>query len=74
MISVKTDDIPAIVIGIRTLANGYKDYDDGGESGYNTSYSYFVPNQYLEAVLVSTNLRRNPFYVLLDEIHERVKV
>lgn len=69
--SVSTDTKAAIIIGKRTLVNGTREYETPDwESSTKGSY-YFDANDYIEAILVSTDMRTKPFYILLDKIHER---
>lgn len=55
------DPRPGIVIGKRTLANGYLHYD------YDTGAT-FEPDEHLTAYVVAYDLHRNPVYVLPEHI------
>ena len=61
---VTPDPAEAIVIGIRTLANGETEWL--GEGGL-----LFVASDRFEAYLVATDLRSAPFYVLAEHITSR---
>jgi hypothetical protein len=58
----KQDLVPckAIVVGIRTLFNGHKHYEQ--DEGY---YFVFDFKSHFQAVLVVTHIRKKPFYTVL---------
>lgn len=55
------DPRPGIIIGKRTLANGYANYDyDSGTT--------FEPDQHVTAYVIAYDLHRKPVYVLPEHI------
>ena len=60
---VVAEPIPAIVIGIRTLADGETSWGSEDEP------IAFIPQKRFKAYLVATDLRSAPFYVLPEHIH-----
>lgn len=53
------EETEAIVIGIRTLSEGYRAYEE--DMGF-----LYYPQKYIKALLVATDIRRNPFYVTFE--------
>lgn len=47
----------AIFLGIRTLSNGERHWDD--------ECIYYIPKEYIKVALVSVNANTNPFYSLI---------
>lgn len=60
----------AMVVGKRTLANGYVDVikEDGDGWGPVVTIHQWIPEDHFPAYLVVTDLRTKPFYVRADQI------
>ena len=53
-----------LVVGVRTLSNGKRDWESVDDFGGGGGYWEYQPSAYFRALLVVTDLRRRPFLVL----------
>ena len=60
------EPIVVVLIGKRTLQNGKLEIESYPEEGH--VYRYFVPDEYIKALLVVENMNKNPFYILESAI------
>lgn len=54
--------VEGLVIGKRTLSNGFREY-----MGFEEGVSY-DPTDHFEAYLVATDIRKKPFYTLKEDL------
>ena len=53
-----------IFLGLRTLSDGYKDWEDYP----GPRYADYTPTRYRRACLVAVNEKENPYYVAIDDV------